>query len=346
MQFDRQLLFFFSAIGAFNGLFLSLYFTFFIKERTRATYFLSALIFVVSVRILKSTFLYFSEITDFFRVSGLTAFALIGPFLFLYIQATKKAESKHQNIWYLHIIPIILLMLSMQFVFPYHEHNSKWYKLTNALYVAWALYLLYSFYLIRDILRKIIKGEKLNDNEIWLTTLSIAILILWLAYVSVGYTSYILGAVSFSFIFYIMLLVWLHKRKKTHPFYYQLPKYANKAIAEEEANEIGRKLKSLIKARELYKAHDLKLAELAEQLELSPHLLSQFLNDKLGLRFTAYINTYRIEHAKKLLEERDHLTLEAIGSECGFKSNSAFYSAFKANTGLTPAQFKKQLNNA
>ena len=59
MRVEESLLFFFSAIGAFNGFFLSAYFAFFVKHKSAANYFLSALLLMVSIRVTKSVFLVF-----------------------------------------------------------------------------------------------------------------------------------------------------------------------------------------------------------------------------------------------------------------------------------------------
>ena len=344
MTIDQTVLFFFSAIGAFNGLFLSIYFTFFIKNRSRAMYFLSALILVVSVRILKSSFLFFnSEINDAFRVTGLTAFALIGPFLYLYVKSSVYKENSSTSKWWLHIVPVIVLMTGMQLVFPYHDHLAKWYSLVNMLYCLWLAYIVVSAWMIREPLRRFFKRKKIQDEEFWLVSVTLAIAIIWVAYFTVSYTSYIVGALSFSFIFYVMLLLWLYKRKKAYPFFYEPPKYANKSIDASEASQLGKKLEHILREEKLYKHASLKLADVAKRIAVPTHQLSQYLNDNLGQRFNAYINTYRIEEAEQLLQENDHLTLEAIGAECGFKSNSSFYTAFKKEKGITPAQYKKSL---
>jgi AraC-like DNA-binding protein len=54
------------------------------------------------------------------------------------------------------------------------------------------------------------------------------------------------------------------------------------------------------------------------------------------------VNNYRVEEAKGVLEnpENDHLSIEGIGFDAGFKSRSAMYSAFKKQTGHTPGHFR------
>ena len=56
-----------------------------------------------------------------------------------------------------------------------------------------------------------------------------------------------------------------------------------------------------------------------------------------------YLNKKRIEEAKEKFKSGDyrHLTIEAIGSSVGFRSKSAFYTAFKKHTGLSPAGYIK-----
>ena len=92
-----------------------------------------------------------------------------------------------------------------------------------------------------------------------------------------------------------------------------------------------------------YRNPDLSLAELAAQLHLPPHHLSQVINEQCQQNFFDFINTYRIEEVKRQLQSPDtaHLKLEEIGFAAGFNSKSAFNAAFKKNTQTTPSQFRK-----
>ena len=86
MNIGKELLFFFSALGAFNGLILSLYFSFFNSKKYLCNYFLGALLFALSVRIGKSVFVYFDgTLPKIYLQIGLSACFFIGPFLYCFL---------------------------------------------------------------------------------------------------------------------------------------------------------------------------------------------------------------------------------------------------------------------
>ena len=350
MDFEMMLLFFFSALGAFNGLFLSAYFAFFVKHRDRSTYFLAALLFVVSVRVGKSVFLiFYPGISSWFVQVGLSACFLIGPFLYLYMKSTTRPEHYRRGEWWWHVIPVIIAMVLLGIYTPYHEYRYLWKRRMGGIYgwilfSYWLLYIVAAAQLIWPLVTKAFaRREKLGDRELWLFSLLVGNAIVWLGYNTSQYTSYIFGALSFSFVFYLMVLLWFFRRRGASIFVDKPEKYGNKRIAEEEAVDIETRLRQLFKEEEVFRKPDLKLAEVSEQLNIPAHLLSQYLNDNLGKSFTHFINEYRIQAVEVMIKDNDHLTLEAIGAECGFRSNSSFYAAFKKFKGLTPAKYRKMM---
>lgn len=83
----------------------------------------------------------------------------------------------------------------------------------------------------------------------------------------------------------------------------------------------------------------LTLSELASQLDVPNHKLSELFNNHYQLNFNTYINNLRIDYVKKRLDAGDwkQLTLEAIALESGFSSRNTFFVAFKKVTGNTPS---------
>ncbi|MET1259391.1 helix-turn-helix domain-containing protein [Flagellimonas sp. DF-77] len=351
MDFERQLLFFFSALGAFNGLFLSLYFGLFIKNRNRATTFLAALLFVISVRVAKSVFLtFYPGVSSTFVSIGLTACFLIGPLTYLYTRVALYPDTLRKWSWVVHVLPICILMVYVSIQYPYAENRELWWRtppriMGSLLFALWTLYLGAALFLARPLFKKWLRDRKsMEVFDYWVISILIGCFVVWLAYNTTTYTSYIVGAISFSFTLYVTFFYWfLRRRKNALTFLQPAEKYAKKKIPDARAEWIEKQLQQLFSSEKPHLDPNLKLSEVADRIKIGKHELSQFLNDNLGTGFANYINALRIETAVDLLHKDDRLTLEAIGNDCGFKSNSSFYSAFKKFKGVTPAQFKRSL---
>ncbi len=93
----------------------------------------------------------------------------------------------------------------------------------------------------------------------------------------------------------------------------------------------------------LYLDPSLSLDSLAEQAQLSSGYLSSMINNFSKNNFSDYINEYRVEHVKKLINDPDfkNYTVVSIGLESGFNSKSTFYKAFKKFTNMTPVEFRR-----
>ena len=128
-------------------------------------------------------------------------------------------------------------------------------------------------------------------------------------------------------------------------FFERPAKYTNTRVNENDVHAISQKLDRLFTEKELFKNPQLKLKDIASEIEVTPHVLSEYLNNNLGKSFSIFINELRVAEAAKMLQENDQLTLEAIGQDCGFKSNSTFYTAFKRKYNVTPRQYKKSYSS-
>lgn len=76
-----------------------------------------------------------------------------------------------------------------------------------------------------------------------------------------------------------------------------------------------------------------------------PHVrVTNCFNKQLAISFPLYRNRLRIEHATKLLRKGAHLanSIDGISSKSGFKSKTAFYSAFKAEHGKNPLEWIRE----
>jgi AraC-like DNA-binding protein len=123
----------------------------------------------------------------------------------------------------------------------------------------------------------------------------------------------------------------------------QPAKYARSGMTDEAAALIGQRLVQRMTLDRIYQEPELTLATLAARIGTSPQLLSQYLNDVLGVSFFDYVNRARIEAVQALLRDEAHQqrTLLDLAFMVGFNSKSAFNASFKRVTGMTPTEWRK-----
>jgi AraC-like DNA-binding protein len=102
------------------------------------------------------------------------------------------------------------------------------------------------------------------------------------------------------------------------------------------------RLAALMEEEHYYRNFDISMASTAERLSVTPHQLSCFLNRKMRIDFSNYINRHRVEEAKKLLAENPEQTVLTICYHVGFGSKTSFNVTFRDYTGMTPTQFREQ----
>lgn len=105
-----------------------------------------------------------------------------------------------------------------------------------------------------------------------------------------------------------------------------------------------RTLEAFIEDSQYYTHQDISLKKISEQLDTNSNTISRLINSETGNNFNDYINQKRIALAQVRLfhPEFQQLTVEAIGESVGFRSKSAFYSAFKKHTGQSPSAYMKE----
>ena len=93
-----------------------------------------------------------------------------------------------------------------------------------------------------------------------------------------------------------------------------------------------------------YRQEGLTIGSLAARMSLPEYRLRQIINEGLGHRnFNAFLNRYRIDEAKAALADssQQDVPVLTIAMDAGFQSLGPFNRAFKADTGLTPTEFRR-----
>jgi AraC-like DNA-binding protein len=347
MNFSNDILFFVSALGAFNGFLLSLYFLFLNKTKTVANTFLGLFLLALSMRVGKSVLLFFHPETPkiIFQI-GLYACFLIGPLCYYFLKASIEKTTRTPRNWQI-IIGLHLIFIAILGAFyPYADHIFLWrHYFIKSIYFQWFCYLVASAFLLKPIVKKW-RHEGLKPYDKWLLTIYLGSLMIFIGYIlgiyNVFQGAYISGALTFSFILYLVIFIFLYREKTDDLFTYETTKYSNKKIQDADALALIERLERVINEHEIYKNPDLKLHDLAQKINISAHQLSQLLNDNLGKSFPVFINEYRIKKACTLIATDDRMKLEALAYEVGFNSKSTFFATFKKQMGMTPALFKAQ----
>jgi AraC-like DNA-binding protein len=112
--------------------------------------------------------------------------------------------------------------------------------------------------------------------------------------------------------------------------------------------QIVANIEHLMSEKKYYANPDITLDKLATEVKLHPKKLSLVIKLHYHFNFYEFINSYRIEEAKRLLEDPTAAgkTITDIYLEVGFNSKSVFNSFFKRNLGMTPSQYREKVASA
>ena len=117
-------------------------------------------------------------------------------------------------------------------------------------------------------------------------------------------------------------------------------KYEKSALDQERAARIARKVENAMEKDMLYRDPNLSLWDLAKHIGVTSHYVSQTLNTQLNKSFFDLVNGWRIKDAIEQLKTTEE-TILVIAYDVGFNSRSAFYKAFKRETGKTPSDLRR-----
>lgn len=194
---------------------------------------------------------------------------------------------------------------------------------------------------------------------VWLRNLLIAIGVLWIQYaiaLAFGGVGPVENVLNVAIVVVVYTLGYMGMRQPaifTQPEFAaseaddalpEQPKYARSALDEQSSAALMSELQTVMAKEQPYLEPTLTLAQLADRLGLSSNYLSQIINQQSGSNFFDYVNSHRVEAAKRVLAdpEKAHLSVLTIAMDAGFNSKSAFYTAFKHHAGTTPTQFRKR----
>lgn len=291
-------------------------------------------------------------------MSYIPAVLLLGPLLLLFFMQTSQPTFTFKKQHITHIVPSLigLLWVVIENLRPDTETEIIITKLFNnqgiqdygpISIISGLSFVMYALYILtrHPMYLHTLKDKTLKTAFLFLTTSAVFVSILLLAVfntslsiplASLGNTIVSIGCIG--------IFIWHYRRPKHfEEWVYQVQEhqYKNSQLKGIDTSDIEDQISDLFDNQQLHLDGNLTLTQCALKVGLSTHQLSEYLNSKKQQSFTAFINTYRIEEAKKLLVENPDMSSLRIGYESGFNSDATFNRNFKSITGMSPGKYRK-----
>jgi len=353
-------------LGALHGFFLA---AIFFKKGWRkntsnnlfAT-FLAAISYIVTIQFLHEARV--MVYTPHLLATSTPVLYLLGPVFYLYVHSLLDREFGFRWKQLIHFAPFVVCILT---IIPFYAQSTAFkvdyiqqstsgpvnLPYTRAIYYGVALLQNGIYWWLCYRITESVRGNVRSFIQRWLTRsitvygwflvgyLVILCLFLFTDFYlrEVRYTGYLILSVSVHLYGYLLLQESLPVEKPQ-----TAEKYSDSKLNKKEIVTIRQKLLNQVEGKKLYLNGDLKLEDVAEEIHVTPHQLSQVINVEFNSNFNEFINSFRVKEAQILLtsEGYDAYSLEGIAMESGFNNRTSFYRVFKKHTGTTPAQFKKE----
>jgi AraC-like DNA-binding protein len=315
---------------------------------------LNAIIYKVGAEVLYANLIVFNELSRF----------VIAPALYLSILHFTSPDKVLKPKEYLHFIPAALFLVMMAFnlsdasFFYIPEIISKILAITISVFVkAQLLVYLVMAWLVLGKHQKNIRLINSNTNQIdlnWLRYLLLGVVFMIATLLIAPVLSIEKVTPAFYLAATLFIGYFLLAQKEVYPFgepelkeiaevIKSESKLLKQRLATEQITPLKSKLEHLMQTEKVYLDNELSLPQLAKKMNISTHDLSYLLNEGFGISFFRFVNTYRVEEAKQLMQSGKyrHLNLLGIAYSAGFNSKTTFNTAFKKETGLSPSEFMK-----
>ncbi len=352
-------------VAAFQGLFLALSLALG-RQRSYADKFLAGLMlsFSLVLAYYVSFWTHYNRVYPFIEGYTYALPFLFGPFLYLYCKSFdvtrfKKTVLVHFIPFLIHfgyLLPFIILSGPEKVDILTNTQNIPIWRfwVARGIVVAQVLHILGYSILLFGLLRQQSNDRTLAskiNRKIWFKRISLLFLVFGIIHASY-YVMVFLGKYELQ-VDYLMslgmsIIIYFvgYTGFRIPQFLGELPEVRKSQRPEnfspQMSNDLLIKLKKHMEDQKPFLDGDLKLGNLADQLGMKSHDLSQLLNDSLGQNFSEFINGFRIKEAERLLtSDNEDLKVIQVAYQCGFNTKTAFYNSFKRKNGVSPLLFRK-----
>lgn len=326
------------------------------------------ILLVILSNLWSATFLYreMPQVAGFARGMVL----LPGPLLYLYALATLRTGFRFRTIHLLHFLPYMAAFVLIRIqeggvpvsikiaaIDSLMDGKVKMNFRNTCWFIAYFVHLFSYVVLIRrhmisslsdthahyliPLAQRIGWLKKINIS-LWITAMVFGFIVFYILYTGFytiqGNYCYIVALAS---LVYLMAYQSVSDRAVIQPHFKM--KYHTAGAKDAQKNDLLGTLIYLFEKEKIFEDPSLKISTLALRLKTQPHILSQVINEKMNRSFNDLVHHYRINAFKERVMAGDHSKFSIIGLayDIGYNSKSAFNTAFKKQTGVTPSQYLK-----
>lgn len=352
-------------LGAFHGFFLSIILFARGNGLKTANLWFGLIIVIFSYALLEFTLLLSGQIRDVIHVfSGYVPLMfLLGPFLLFFTRESITSSRKLKGVDLLHLIPFLLIFISfipfytltadakLSILESLYERTEAVPRTVLAFNAAFFIHL--GTYLF--ISRKTLKNAELGPSQMRKVkarvqnlsiTLIVFFIIAFLCFIFVTFpvrwrleVHYVLIVLFSLLIYFVSYRLLLSKEGQT----FRSTPYAGKTLIQHKLQK--EQLNELLANERPFLNSEIKLQDLASELGVSRHDLSQFVNQHYQTNFSGLMNQLRVKEAKRLLSADNSSKLLAIAFDSGFSNQANFIRVFKQYTSMTPSEFRDSHKN-
>ncbi|MEX0981825.1 MAG: AraC family transcriptional regulator [Bacteroidales bacterium] len=302
-----------------------------------------------------------------------------GPLMFLYARMMTREKPTFDNRFLLHFVPfLVFFTVSMIFLDKPVMEGTKGFLITDrfislrliygiSFFISITAYSIATFLVIhrhQKNLKSILSYSSAKYTLQWLIGLSVTFYLSYVLMFVVGLMDILLnfmpfdpfqisflGLTVFAFLFgyYGVKQPWIFEEiagAKVPPLIVvktKNKKYSRSGLKSRDVEMIRKAILEHMENNKPYLNRELSISDLAADIQISRHFITEVINNHMGKNFYLLINEYRIEEVKRRLHDPKYknLTILAIAYDSGFNSKSAFNTVFRQMTGKTPSQYLK-----
>jgi len=217
---------------------------------------------------------------------------------------------------------VFFLVLGRKLVIQYNNRIANFYSNLEDKTIIWVKYLLYSFVVTSamSLVFNIIGRSVFIEHSFWLLLPSSIFSVLL---VFIGFQGYLQNHTVREL---------KEDEKQEHTF----------DLKAWNSEQLQNRLFQLFENEKIYRDANLKITHVSSRLNTNRTYISRLINQEFEVTFSEFVNRYRVQEAKGLLENdsQQKFSLNHISESAGFGSVSSFIRIFKDMTSKTPGQFR------